>query len=995
LSQAIFLDKSLPQELRFLSVILLKNGIDKYWRHTGARVVSITPDEKTHIRSRLLQGSIHEEDRALALHNALVTAKVVRIDYPNHWPDAIQVIVDLTRATRGGDQMGLSGALLVLLRVVRELGTARLRSSQTALQAVTPELVQLLGEVYTETAAQWLEFLTKGRGDEDDADFAMQNSLTCLKILRRLLIVGYESPHESDVVQQFWALSQSHFGQFLGYVSHDSPIPAPYQDVVGKHLIQFTKLHIQMCETHAGSFAVLPGSVPLVRAYWDLVANFAEVFDKSGGIKQIGGEDSQAKSKLEGPLLERLALRGLLLLRSCISLVFRPAQSFKYKSPKAQQERTDAVKLVKAELLTDDFVLQVANVIITKLFIFRQSDLDDWEGDPEEWESQERDQGQAGEWEVRPCAERLLLDLLIHYGDLLRNPLLAYFEVATKEDSSIVIKEAVYAAMGCAAAAVHQVFDFDNFLMSTLVRDAQVQDPLAKILRRRIAILISQWVTVKISSASRPLAYEIFRHLMDPNDAINDLVVRITAARQLKLVATDMEFDGQAYLPYAASAFQHLVNLLHEVSVDETRLAILETIRVLVTRMDTNIAQFGDVIISLLPQLWDSAGSEEYMIKQSVLALATALVTSMGSASQRYQGSMLPLVAEAMNPESALHLHLIEESIELWKSILSQSSPPLTGDLTHLVGLTLPLVEYDSQVAHSCLEIVKYAVLLAPDAILSDGLRRPLLAAVIKGLDSRNRTKVDLGIRTLELVLRIAEGIGGTQGVSVVVQDLLESGFLQSIMEGLRNAWENSQSVGPKKETRKISTIVESDYFALLARIALANPTVFVNMLATFGPGGAVQPLWEWLGTEWFSCFDYMADIERQKLSCLALTRLCEIPLTTHDLVLGRLQDYLSMWTSVVTELRAGTDGDAGDALVWNGVESFDYDRPIDVRDREFAAKDPVHSVHTFDFVRQRLQDLVQRAGGEQQFEENWAVNVDKEVLVGFQRLSEPRPAEG
>lgn len=994
LSQTAFLDKSLPHEIRFLAIILLKNGIEKYWRLTAPKN-SIKPPEKHLIRSRLFQGSVDEEDRAFALHNALVIAKVVRIDYPNDWPDALQTLIDLVKSTRGGNQMHLHGALVIIHRVVKELSTARLRRSQTALQSATPGFVQLLGEIYTEKAAYWLEFLTKGRGDEDDADLAMQNSLTCLKILRPLLMVGYEYPHQDPTVQQFWSLSQSQFGQFLGYVSHDSPIPAPYQDVVGKHLLQFAKLHLQMCETHAASFSVLPDSIPLVRAYWDLVANFAEVFEKSGGIKQSAGEGHGAKSKLEGPLLERLALRGLLLLKCCIAIVFQPTQTFKYRSAEVKQQETEAINRVKTELLTNDFVLQVVNVIITRLFIFRQSDLDAWEEDPEEWEAQERDQGQAWEWEVRPCAERVLMHLLIHYKDLLSQPLLAYFEATTKEDSSIVTKEAVYTAMGCAAATIHELFDFNAFLASTLVRDAQVQDPLAKLLRRRIAILISQWVTIKISSANRPLVYEIFRHLMDPNDKINDQVVRITAARQLKLVADDFVFDGAAFLPFAADTFTRLINILGEVSLDETRLAILETIRVIVTRMETSISQFGDAIMALLPRLWDSAGNEEYMIKQSVLALASALVMAMRGDSQRYQSFMVPLLAEAMNPESALHLHLIEESVELWKSILNQSSPPLSEELMKLVQLALPLLEYDSEVTEGCMGVVKNYIILAPEAILRDDLRRPTLAAVIKALDSRSRGRIGLGTESIELIIRMGEFIGGTQGVSVVVQDLLELGFLRKVIEGLHGAWEDQQSVGPKKRaTNQISNILEKEYFTLLARIALADPTVFVNMLASFGPGNAVQPVWEWLGSAWFSNFDGMADIDRQKLSCLALTRLCELPQPMEDLVLGKLQDYLSMWTSVVMSMRAGTESGAGDTLIWDGIQRYDYDTPVDILDREFAAKDPIHTMHTFDFVRARLQDLVRRVGGEQEFEARWAVNVDKEVLVGFQGLSEPRPAE-
>jgi hypothetical protein len=37
LLQDIFLDQSLPIEVRYLSIIQLKNGIDKYWRKTATK----------------------------------------------------------------------------------------------------------------------------------------------------------------------------------------------------------------------------------------------------------------------------------------------------------------------------------------------------------------------------------------------------------------------------------------------------------------------------------------------------------------------------------------------------------------------------------------------------------------------------------------------------------------------------------------------------------------------------------------------------------------------------------------------------------------------------------------------------------------------------------------------------------------------------------------------------------------------------------------------
>ncbi|KAL2130519.1 hypothetical protein VTI74DRAFT_6281 [Chaetomium olivicolor] len=985
--QTVYLDTSQDKQVRFLAIILLKNGLDKYWRFAPKH--AIKPENKHLIRSRLLQGSLNEEDRTLALHNALVTARIVRSDYPNEWPDIFTTLIELAKTANASNPLHLRGALLVLLRIVKELSTARLRRSQTALQAVTPELLQLLGAIYTEKTAYWQQVWTKGGTDEAIIMFTIENSLTALKILRRLVIVGYEQPHTDPMVCGFWSLSQSQFDQFFNAISQGSSIPASHQELIGKHLIQFTKLHIEMSETHPASFPVLPNSIPLVKAYWSLVKGFSEVFEKSGGIKQTSGEAAGGGPKHEGPLYEKLALKGLLLLRSCVAIAHHPVQTFKYRSPEVKELEKQAVHTIRVELLTRDIILDMMQVIISKLFIFRNSDLEAWEEDPEGWESQEHTKGHAYEWAVRPCAERLLLDLLTHYEEL-GEPLLAYCNLATKVDMDIVTKEAAYCALGCAAAVIHQSFDFDHFLTTSLVKDVQIQDPMAKLLRRRIAILLSQWISIKIAQENRHFVYDIFRHLMNASDPHNDEVVRITAARQFKQVAEDLEFNGEAFRPFAADFFNLLVNLLQEVDSDETRLAVLETLRLIVTRMEMHISEFGDAIMLTLPKLWESAGTEEYMIKQSILAIMSALVSSMRVESQRYQGAIIPLLREAMIPQSPLHIHLIEESVDLWKATLTQSSPPLNPDLTQMVQLALPLLEYDSEVANQCLEIVKDYILLAPQDILSDALRRPTLAALAKILDSKSRDQSQLGVKSIELVIRVAEEFGNTQGVSVVVQDLHEMGVLRTILEGLHSAWESSQTTGPNRKPSKINNIKETDYFALLARIALADPALFTTMLTSFG--SPIDQVWSWLSTQWFANFDCMGDIEREKLSCLALTRFWELPNPMQDLVLNRLQDYLYMWTSVVTELADGTSEEAPgqDTLVWTEVGRYEYDTPLDIHEREFAAKDPVHRVATYEFVRARLGDMVQRVGGEQSFEANWAVNVDKEVLTGFQRLSQP-----
>lgn len=945
--------------------------------------------DKQQIRERLFEGTIGEEDKAFALHNALVVAKVVRIDYPDDWRDALPSVIDLLRAHKNGNQLFLGGALIILLRVVKELGTARLRKSQTALQSVTPEMVYLLGEIYTERTTMWVNWLTTGQGDEDDADIAMQNSLFCLKTLRLLLIVGYENPSQDKVVLEFWSVTQSHFGQFLGYVSHDSAVPAPYQDVVGKHLLQFTKLHLEMSVTHPASFPLLPNSIPLVQAYWDLVAKFAEVFDKSGGLRQTtaGGLDS-AKSKVEGPLLEKLALKGLLLIKNCNAIVWRPIQTFKYKTSEVKLQQSEAISTINTQLMTDEFVLQIVNVIVTKLLIFRQADLDAWDLDPEEFESTEKHLGDAWAWEVRPCAERVFLDLLVHYKALVSPPLLSYFHSAAKSDSDVITKEAIYTAMGGAAPNLFEVFDFDTFLSTTIVQDAQYTGPLAKVLRRRIAILLSLWVPVKIDDANRPLVFDIYRHLLNKKDAINDEVVRITAARQLKWIADDFNFPGEVCVPYAPEIFTQLLNLLGDVAIDDTKQALFETLRLFIQRMEAHISPFGDQIMSAIPGLWDAAG-EDFMSKQSILSVLSGLVSSLGSESQRYQRFMLPIIAHAMDANSQIHIFLLDDTVDLWKTVMSQSSPPLAPELIRLEPTILPLTSHqEMHISQDSLEIVKSYIVLAPEAMLSDATRQATLEALCGAMSSRDRSEVCIAAKSIDYILRAAEEFGGSDGVSVIVQDMLEIGFLRQVLSGIHGAWESHQTTGPNRKSNPLETVLETDYFAILGRIAVADSAVFIGLLERFG---GLNQVWSWLSAEWFSAFDSMADGERQKLSCLALTRLCELPQPIQDLVLGKLQDYFCMWTSVVLEVHEG-DANGPDCLVWSAAPQTEYDTPQDRRESAIALKDPVHSVHTFNFIRERLQDLVQRTGGEEQFQANWTVNVDRDVLAGFQDLSNPRP---
>ncbi|KAI1091668.1 ARM repeat-containing protein [Rostrohypoxylon terebratum] len=982
--QTIFLNKTLSTQIRLLAIIQLKNGIDRYWRNYKVHN-SIPQDARQLIRERLFQGTIGESDIQLAQLNALVSAKIIRIDFPGTWSTPLADLTKILRSIEDGDQFALCGALMLLLRIVKELGTARLRKSQTTLQSITPEIVYILCQIYKTKFIAVTSFLANNPGEEKNGEafLAMETSLYALKTLRRFLLVGYEFPHNDKAVQGFWGESQDQLQVLVNFVDGSSSNVACYVDVLTKLFMQYTKLHIEMAEEHPASFILLPNSLNLARAYWFLTTKVSEVFNESVGIRH--GASSQGKAKTEGPILEKIALKGLLLLRACIQMVYRPKRTIVFRSPEARQEQKQAIEHLKTELLKDEFIIEISNVIVTRFLLFRQADLDAWEEDPQEWEQQEETEGNAYQWEVRPCAEKLFMDLLTQYKGILLPHVMSYFVSIEDPQTTLVAREAIYTALGLSVHVVHREINFRDLLQKIIVADAQRAEPFCQVLRRRIAILISQWIPVQSTAEIRSLVYEIFRHFLDPNDQYNDIVVRITTARLFKIVCDDLDFDGQEFVPYASDVLVHLLNLLGEAEVDEAKLAILESTRTVISRMETHVSRFGDMIMTAIPNIWQApAGDLGFMMKQAVLAIIQNLVMSMKTESQRYHQMILPLIIEATQDGTELFLYLIEEALELWSNILTQTEIPMLPGLLDLIPTAIRLLS--DQTEHTCrlLDILGCYITLAPNTILLSEYREPTISALLASLNSKNREEVRLVLKYGQVLIRFSHELGGRSGLEALVQDMMRAGALRAIFEGIHDSHEARQTTGPKKKQSRMTGLMLVDYFTILSRIAILEPALFVEVLVSLGP---LDQVWVWLSSEWFLAFDTMADDSQRKLNMLALTRFFDVPQPIPDLAMQKLQDYLSMWTSVLVPIIDDQPPNRGtDMLVFTSPpEPTEWDTPKDVRERALLVSDPVRQIQSLEYVTRRVNAITNGQGIDPQ----WSSIVDQDVLQNFRAVLE------
>lgn len=349
-------------------------------------------------------------------------------------PEAIKSVIDALRSASepGTQPIRLPRALLILLQITKELATGRLLRTRQSLLAVAPELVQVVGQIYLQKVQSWQSALSGNSSDHATLSQEMHTSLLAIKTLRRLMIAGYEFPNRESEVHEFWQLTSSQVGQFINIISNPTALPDDLLQLAEKHLLQLSKLHLEMAKSHPAAFVILPNSIDLVQSYWILVKQFGETFGSRTPVANaaIGFNGDQSEAR---PFQEKLGLKGLSLIRACIKMVFNPTQTFKYRHAQEKEERAAATQAIKDQLLNHAFIQEVMEVVVTKFFVFRESDLREWEEEPEEWEHSMESEGEGFEFSIRPCAEKVFLDIALNYRDIVIQPLLAVFHQVGSE----------------------------------------------------------------------------------------------------------------------------------------------------------------------------------------------------------------------------------------------------------------------------------------------------------------------------------------------------------------------------------------------------------------------------------------------------------------------------------------------------------------------------------------------------------------------------------
>lgn len=328
------------------------------------------------------------------------------------------------------------------------------------------------------------------------------------------------------------------------------------------------------------------------------------------------------------------------------------------------------------------------------------------------------DGGDSWRYSYRPCCEALFLTVFHenrgHLApimvDMVRN---TAGPVDPQDLRGLLYKDAVYNTIGLAAFDLYDEIDFDQWLVNGIEQELLIKDSNYRIVRRRAVWLVGQWSGVKLSPELRPRLYQILVPLLKKEE---DLVVRLAAAKALKVVIDDFEFTSDELKPYLSLAFGQLFELLKEVEECDTKLSILNVLSYVIERVGIGIRGMCEELAHYLPNLW-SASDDHDMLRCSILGTLVSIVQGLGSITESLAPFLYDVIFMSTNLNNSCSVYLLEDGLELWLVSL-QNSRHLLPQWMQLAHNIPPILELSSENLRTMIYIVQAYIVLSPSGFI-------------------------------------------------------------------------------------------------------------------------------------------------------------------------------------------------------------------------------------------------------------------------------------
>ncbi|ORX36457.1 armadillo-type protein [Kockovaella imperatae] len=878
--QLLAADKSLPQPERHMASVISGRELETKWRSK----MLVPEARKPEVRQTLFS-FLEEEDFGIARPQLGLLVSVARIELPRHFPNLPQLLLNplLTCLSQMsvGPNANLSPAGSTLL--INSLWTisALVKEWRTVKLTAGAEVMKMLESVLVEPVGRVLQIWAESQASGLDDWVTEESGRLAFKILARFALWhwGKAKGHQTEeAIHRIHAL-----------VHHT----AHYTPVIHEHRLRL------ISTTSATRFKVLQTLYKLIRAigkWWrSMIGIDPKGFCKiNGTITGVGwwwGQVGTVVSHAEGDINDndaaeesypkRFLLLGLLLFKDVLPIL----------------------SVDHANVFTPDFVLSALRLLIDKMLPLTTTDLDALEEEPEEWSIREVSDEEAWAFEFRPCAERVLIALnnacrhLPATSKVIEPEVLRMLQEAESvppaELPVILRREALYCAIGRLSRSMssHGGLDFRAFLTGTgswLGQDI----PGLRILKRRLAWLIGQWVQSEEECAQLDILWQILVHLLSERGESSDRAVNLAAVTSIKESVDLWDVDIAYFIPHLQTTTSELIKVLGECITLDGKRQVNDAIGVVIERTGEKILPFLPDLARSIPTLWHGAASleGEWLFKASLVVLTQKLVGAAKASSGQLMELVIPLIEESLIPPAKDFFE--EDGLILWQaSLYNAASPyeptPATG-LIRLVPGLLNMLSHNMDLLDKALGLLEsYLLLDAPGMIQQYGPAIASALAKALALSKPNSTALRRLLATLSLSVRVAP-------LSQWAPLLLDSDIFANVIAAL--------------EDDKASGLILAAYLEILARLALVDPAGYLGMIkeSAMRQGRDFEKLLdECLDAIWRN-FDYVGDTRMRKAVGMAAARLLT---TGHHLVLERIDgEFMNIFLDVLGELSESQD---------------------------------------------------------------------------------------
>ncbi|EIM88549.1 ARM repeat-containing protein [Stereum hirsutum FP-91666 SS1] len=964
--QEIAAQKTVPLPVRQLSALQFKNRALDHWRSRR----QLTDEERTWIKARCMT-LLQEEDDVISSCNELSIANIAHKEYPHNWPNLIPDLITLITTNLdkrlANPTVPDTQASLVLYRSLRALNAVLKRFHNIKFLtgiAIMKQLHLILSNYYVKCASMLSSALDVARlGDQSVTEIVMSTHLLLKAVARIAVWVWPRLNTSKDPLDAFKDWFMQLFQTLAGHVrahfelrttimqtlrsSSTTPNPATGRNLglYTRHILTLGKVFRRLEQLDATRFIALPTCDDLVAWYWNQVV-------QANAASELIADSPTAVFPV------RFLVQGMVL----------------FKDSLAQWSPTRKAG-TNAATMPEDFVQRAVTLLVTNFMPLKPADLEGWMADPEEWVNSEEKEDEQWTFEIRPCAERVLMTLANQYRDFVTPMLAEAFRGIIAQPTvgmdAVIQKEAVYCAVGRCAHRLKDSIDFVQWL-DVAMNEVRNPDPDYLIIKRRVAWLIGKWIGDNCAPLNDQRIWQILTYLLTDKGEGTE-VIRLTTAGAIKDSLNSNTFDPTAFAPFLGSVLSELLKLLADTEIVESKLRVASALETVLESAGLQVTPFIADIASAFPPLWTATG-DNFMVKNALLRIVAQLISAVKENSAPLSSIVVPLIQESFTPNNLAHLD--EDVFKLWTTALRNTNTVGTvgsGGLIDLFPLLVSRIPLSVDIMGRITDLLESYYLLDGQTHYATNLFNAYVVT-FPNVYSINTKGL---LESLEMLFQLVPP-------SSYAEALHTSGLFAHILKEIM-------------EDKADTTILTHDIY-VMSRIAVPEPQTFLQLMAATSAKMNVPEtqLWEDLLDQWWRRFDNMSEPRRRKLTAMGIAALVS---TGRQEVMQRLpSEIFNIWLDVFGELKEAIQQKQEEALsgestfltlYWDEPPSNFYndteDMPEYGRRKSSWDNDPIRTAPLAAFIGARLQEATVACGGPQQLQVRYLGEADPTVLKQLQ----------